>query len=175
MPAAPRPDSAPTAQRVKDLAKDATALAKDLAEGATGMAKDLARDVAEGYRKSTRYFRMRAAVVGAWAVLSVATLWAACPSSGPRNALGAEASLSEAFLGSQVLVRNESDAPWRDVVFTLDGGWRLERRTVRPGESVPLAVAQFRRGDETAPRDLRPRSVRIECSEGDATVPLGGR
>ncbi len=175
MPDAPRPDPAVTAQRMKDLAKDATTLAKDLAGGATGMAMDLARDVADGYRRSTRYFKMRAAVVGAWALLSIGTLWIACPSSGPKNGLGAEASLSEAFLGSQLLVRNESDALWRDVVFTIDGGFRLERRTVRKGESVSLAVGQFRRGDEAAPTDLRPRTLTIECSEGEATVSLGTR
>lgn len=174
MPAAPQPDHA-SAHRVKDLAKDATALAKDLAGGATGVAKDVARDLAEGYRKSTRYFKLRAAVIGAWALLSIGTIWLACPSSGPRNGLGAEASLSDTFLGAQVIVKNDSDAQWRDVTLTLDGGWSLQRRTVRPGDSLSILVSQFRRGDEAAPRDLRPRALSIRCSEGAATVRLGAR
>jgi hypothetical protein len=152
----PRPEPRAAAQRVKELAKE------------------LATDVAVGYRRSTRHVRMRAAVVGGWALLSLASLWIACPSSGPTNALGAQVHLlPESLVGPQVLVHNDSDELWTNVVFTLDGTWRHARRTVRPQDKLVLALAQFTAEDGAkAPRTLRPETIRIECEEGRVTTPL---
>src|SRR5512144_1884530 len=110
-----RPDPAAAAQRIKDGVRD-------LARGTLGAAGDLAADVADGYRKSTRYFRLRAAIVGTWALLSVVTFWVACPSSGPTNALGAKVALLSAkaggsLMGTQVFVENDSRRMWTDVVL----------------------------------------------------------
>lgn len=167
---AARADPAGATQRVKDGVRE-------LARGALGAAGDLAGDLAGGYRKSTRYFKLRAAIVGTWAVLSLVTLWAACPSSGPANPLGAEAQLllgSEpgVLTGTQVLVKNDSRHLWRDVVLTLDGGWRYETKTMRPQDKLVLSVTRFSRDGAKAPADLEPRSIVIECSEGRATAPL---
>jgi hypothetical protein len=101
-------------------------------------------------------------------------LWIACPSSGPGNSLGADVHmLKDSLLGGhQILVRNESDAVWTDVVLTLDGSWRNSQRTVRPREQVVLSPSQFERAGEPAPRDLHPRRLSIECREGRAQVEL---
>jgi hypothetical protein len=168
---AARPDPVAAAHRVKDGVRD-------LALGAMGAAGDLAADVAEGYRRSTRYFKLRAAVIGTWAVLSLVTLWAACPSSGPNNALGAKFQLllrSEpgVLMGTQVLVENDSGAIWRDVVVTLDGGWRYEKKTVRPQDKLVVSLSQFKKDGAPAPAELEPRTITIECSEGRVTAPLG--
>ncbi len=171
---AARPDVAAAATRVKEGVRD-------LARGALGAAGDLATEVGEAYRRSTRYFRMRAAIVGAWAVLSVATVWAACPgSSAPANALGAKVRLLSRnepgmLLGTQVLVENESGRMWRDVVLTLDGRWRYERKTVRPQDKLVVAVTQFRKDAAPAPADLEPKVITIECAEGRVTTPLAAR
>jgi hypothetical protein len=168
-----RPDPAAAAQRIKDGVRD-------LARGALGAAGDLAADVADGYRKSTRYFRLRTAIVGTWALLSLVTLWAACPSSGPTNALGAKVALLSAaaggsIMGTQVFVENDSGRMWTDVVLTLDGGWRYEKKTVRPQDKLVVGVTQFKRGEERAPADLEPRAVTVECEEGRVTAPLAAR
>ncbi len=168
---AARPDPIAAAHRVKEGVRD-------LARGAIGAAGDLAADVAGGYRKSTRYFKLRAAVIGTWALLSVVTLWAACPSSGPTNVLGAKFQLllrSEpgALMGTQVLVENDSGRMWRDVVITLDGGWRYDRKTVRPQDKFVLSITQFRKDGANAPADLEPRAITLECSEGRVKAPLG--
>jgi hypothetical protein len=168
---AARPDAAAAAQRVKEGVRD-------LARGALGAANDLAADVAEGYRRSTRYFKLRAAVAGTWALLSVATLWAACPSSGPSNALGAKFQLllrSEpgVLMGTQVLVENDSSSIWRDVVVTLDGAWRYEKKTVRPQDKLVLSLSQFTKDGAAAPPELEPRTIAVECSEGRISAPLG--
>lgn len=167
---AARPDPAAAAQRVKEGVRD-------LARGALGAAGDLAADLAEGYRRSTRYFKLRAAVVGTWALLSIATLWAACPSSGPSNFLGAKGRLLSrhdpgVLTETQVSVENESAVVWKDVVLTIDGGWRYEKKTVRPQDRLVVSITQFHRGSERAPADLEPRSVTIECDGGRVTTPL---
>ncbi|HEX9049139.1 MAG TPA: hypothetical protein VF841_01250 [Anaeromyxobacter sp.] len=168
------PELAAAANRVKDGVRE-------LARGAVGAAGDLATDLAAGYRKSTRYFKLRAAIVGTWALLSAVTLWAACPASeGPSNALGARVELLSrtergAIMGTQVYVENESRRLWKDVVLTLDGGWRYERRTVRPADKLVVSITQFKKDGQPAPPELEPRSLTIECAEGRITAPLGAR
>jgi hypothetical protein len=169
---AARPDPVAAPQRVKEGVRG-------LARGAIAAAGDLASDVALGYRKSTRFFKLRAAVIGTWALLSLVTAWAACPASGPTNALGAKFALllrSEpgVLLGTQVLVENDSPRIWRDVVVTLDGAWRYEKKTVRPQDRLVVSLAQFRKDGAPAPADLEPRVITIECSEGRFTAPLAG-
>jgi hypothetical protein len=163
---AARPDPVLAAQRVKEGVRD-------LALGAVAAAGDLAGDVALGYRKSSRYFKLRAAVVATWVLLAGVTFWAACPPSGPANSIGAKAGLlAGSIMGSQVFVENESDRIWLDVVVTLEGGWRYERRTVRPSESFVVPTSRFTRDGAPAPASVSPRTISIECSEGKVTMPL---
>jgi len=142
----------------------------------TGAAKDLASDLAEGIRKSDRYVRLRAAVVGTWAILALLTFWVACPSSGPGNSLGAVVQLlPESIMGTQILVHNDSDRLWTDVVFTIDATWKHERKTVRGGDKVVLSADQFSRDGAPAPRDLKPKVLVIECEQGKVKAPLAGK
>jgi hypothetical protein len=122
----------------------------------------------EAFRRSDRFFKMRAGVVGSWVLVSLVSLWIACPSSGPTNSLGADVEvLRESFVGGeQILIRNESSDMWTDVIVTIDGGWRYLRPTVRPHDQLVLSMSHFRKGDQAAPRELRPRTLRIECRQG---------
>jgi hypothetical protein len=168
-------EGAQAAQRVREMAKDFAPVAQRAATAARDVAKDFAQDLAEGVRRSSRYVRMRAAILASLAVVTLASVWIACPSSGPTNDLGAEVKLGESFLGTQILVRNESGDLWTDVSITLDGGWKLERRTVRPGDELVVSVAQFTKDGAYAPRDLRPETVTIDCREGRARTRPGKR
>jgi hypothetical protein len=153
----PRPDAAPAAQRVKDLARD------------------VATDLAEGYRRSSRYLRIKVGVVAGWALLSLVTLFASCPPSGPTNALGAVVQLlprQESLVGTQILVSNESGGNWTDVAFTIDGEWRFEKKTLRAGDKLVLSMDRFRKDGEAPPADLKPRTLRIDAQQGHATEPL---
>ncbi len=141
---------------------------KDLALG-------VAHDLAGGYRRSSRALRLRVAVVGGWALLSAATLWAACPSSGPGNALGADVRVQEEPIGTQILVSNASPRMWTDVSLTLEGGWRWRTSTVRAGERLVLAASRFERDGVPAPADLAPRTLRVECDQGSTTASLAAR
>ncbi len=79
------------------------------------------------------------------------------------------------LLGTQVFVANESRKVWTDVVLTIDGGWRYEKKTVRPGDKLVVGIGQFKKDGASAPGDLEPRSVTIECEQGRATAPLRAR
>jgi hypothetical protein len=146
----------------------------DLVDGVLDRGRRAASGLLDGFRKAGRWQRMRLGVLGGWIAASLLALWIACPSSGPSNSLGADVHvLKDSLLGGQqILVRNESDAVWTDVVLTLDGSWRNSQRTVRPREQVVLSPAQFERAGEPAPRDLRPRKLLIECREGRAQLDL---
>jgi hypothetical protein len=145
-----------------------------LVEGALDQGRRAASGIADGFRKAGRWQRMRLGLVGGWIAASLLALWIACPSSGPGNSLGADVHVLKESLvgGQQILVRNESDAVWTDVVLTLDESWRNTQRTVRPREQVVLSPAQFERAGQAAPRDLRPRKLSIECREGRASFEL---
>ena len=137
--------------------------ARSPVERLRGRAEKLLDDL----RRADRFLRLRAGIVGAWVVLSVATLWAACPSSGPGNALGADVQVNrDSIMGVQLLVRNESSRIWEDVVLTLDDGWRYTHRTMRPHDLVVLSMSSFKKGDEAPPRDYRPRTLVIACGQG---------
>ena len=132
-----------------------------------------AAELADGFRRSDRFFKLRVGIVAAWAVLSLATLWGSCATPGQHNALGADVQVNrDSIMGAQLLVRNESDGIWEDVVLTLDDGWRYTQRTMRPEDLVVVSVSSFRKGDEAPPRDHRPRALTISCRQGSARFDL---
>jgi hypothetical protein len=135
---------------------------------------DRLRSWADDFRRADRFFKMRVSVVGTWILLSLVTLWAACPSSGPSNSLGADVQVLRESLvgGEQLLVRNESSDIWTDVVLTLDEGWRYEHRTMRPHDQLVLPMSHFRKDDTAAPRDFKPRTLTIRCGQGRASFDL---
>lgn len=124
-------------------------------------------ELAAQLRRWDRFSRLRVGIVAAWAALSIVTLWGACAAPGPANALGADVQVNrDSIMGVQLLVRNDSDRIWEDVVLTLDDGWKYTQATMRPQDLVVLSLASFRRGDEPPPPDLRPRTLAISCSRG---------
>ena len=160
-PPAPPERISPTALlgRAKELGSDLAHIGTDLAQEA---------------RRANRYTKMRVVVIAGWAILSLVTFWAACPSSGPSNSLGADVQVVRESLigGSQLLVRNDSSEMWTDVVLTLDDTWRYERATVRPHDQFVLSMPQFRHDHKPAPRDYRPRSLSFQCREGSFDMAL---
>jgi hypothetical protein len=152
-----RPDPLAAAQRVKDLARD--------------YARDLAQELASGVRRSTRYVRLRAAIVGSFAVLGAIAIWASCPASARTNALGARVQLlSESLVGTQLRVINASDRIWTEVALTVDGGFRWEKRTIRPGDDLVIALGKFEKDGLPPPGALKPSSMTIECEQGHVVV-----
>jgi hypothetical protein len=118
-------------------------------------------------QRTDRFFKMRAGIVGAWAVLSVATLWGACSSPGSSSSLGAEVELNRAsIMGVQLMVRNDSHRNWEDVTLSVDDGWKYTDETIRGQDGRVLPMTAFRKGEEGLPRDHVPRSLTITCRQG---------
>lgn len=161
----------------KPTATSSLAAAGRARDAAVGLASDLATDMVDGIRKSSPTFRRKAAVVGTWLLLTIVTMWAACPSSGPANSLGAVARLQNTSVGQVVSVRNDSDGTiWTEVALVLDDTWRYEkRRTIRPGDAVTSRVEEFRQGDLPPPAGYKPAKLTLQCEQGRVSLPLGDR
>lgn len=141
---------------------------------AVELATDLATDVVEGFKHSSQPYRRKAAVLGAWLLLTVVTLWAACPSSGPTNSLGAVARLQATSVGQVLSVRNDTEGTiWTEVTLVLDDTWRYEkRRTIRPGDAVTPRIEDFRKDGLPPPASYKPEKLTIQCDQGRVSLPL---
>jgi hypothetical protein len=140
----------------------------------TGAAKDLATDLAEGFRKSDRPFKLRTAVVGTWLALAFVSIWVACPpATGPTNSLGATVRLDRTSVGPAITVINEGQEVWTEVAVRLDGGWRWEKATIRPAETNVIQISRFSQNGQPAPEDLRTAQVFLRCRQGEVVLPLG--
>ncbi len=160
MPKPPAPASIAAAARAGNAAME--------------LATDLATDVVDGFKKSSPAFRRKSAVVGAWILLSVVTLWAACPSSGPTNSLGAVARLQATSVGQVISVRNDTESSiWTEVTLVLDDTWRYEkRRTIRAGDTITPRVEDFRKDGLPPPAGYRPGKLSIQCDQGRVSFRL---
>lgn len=162
-------DPASRLQAAAGTAERARTRLRELAE----RARAGVRELADGFRRSDRFFKMRVGIVGAWALLSMATLWGACGSFGPSNALGADVQVNrDSIMGVQLLVRNESTRIWEDVSLTLDDGWKYSQKTMRPHDLVVLSMSSFKKGEEAPPRDYKPRALVIACGRGSERFDL---
>lgn len=137
------PDPAAAAQKVKDLARD------------------LAADVTDTYRKSNRFLRMRVGIVGGWGLLALLSLLVAFHTSERDDRIR----LEETSVGSVVWVNNTSDENWTDVTITIEGGWKLAIPTVRHGETISPTLPKFTKDGVSAPADLSPRWIELECDQ----------
>ncbi len=152
MKESPRPLPLAAAARVKD------------------MAGDIAGDLAKEYKKSSRHDRLRAAIIGAWVLLSLITVCVVF-SSPSSNALKAFPQMQQGgLLGTQIAIENRSSKPWTDVTMTLDGGWQYRTSTIR--DRAVIAVGRFAKDGMGAPESFVPRTITIECDQGRAQIAL---
>lgn len=161
----------------KQTATAAIAAAGRARDAAVGLATDLATDLVDGLKKSDRPLRLKAAVVGTWLLLSIATMWTACPRTGPTNSLGATVRLQTTSVGQVVSVRNDTEGTiWTEVELILDDTWRYDRRrTIRPGHNITPRVEDFAKDGVPAPADLKPTRLTIQCDQGRVSLPLTER
>jgi hypothetical protein len=158
----------------KQTATATLAAAGRAKDAAVGLATELAGDMVEGIKRSNRPLRLKAAVVGTWLLLSVISMWAACPTLGPANSLGATARVQATSVGQVISVHNDSDDTiWTEVVLVLDDAWRYDRRrTVRAGDNVTARLEDFRKDGEPPPAGHRPRKLAVQCQQGRVSIDL---
>lgn len=175
------PDPGAAARKVKELAKelDPSAAARRVAEMAKDLdptaaalkvrdaAKDIASDLTDTYRKSNKFLRLRAGIVGGWVLLSLVALLAAF-----HTAEREEATMADTIVGRVVSFKNTSDENWTDVTLTLDGGWTHFVRTIRPGQDLGVEIGKFKKDGQPAPLDLNPRWIEIDGGQVDKKLKI---
>ena len=138
------------------------------------------------FRRRSIYVQLRVALLAGYAAVVLATVaWVASSGVG-HNDLGARFLVLEGdpIVGPYFIVANESGEHWRDVVFEIDEGYRIERPLVAAGEKLTLFVKDFhksvlrrRRGKEIplavpAPVDLPVHGLRVVARGGSAFFPV---
>ena len=143
-------------------------------------ARSIALEMLGDFKASDRYFKYRAAVVGSWVVLSLATIFIACPSAkmGPDNALQARAWVQRVEALDRritaIALENQSDGDWGDMLLKLNNTFTaaIPGLRARGGKTV-VTLDKFVGAEGTSPPpDLTPQRLEIRCGRGAVTLEL---
>ena len=146
-----------------------------LVEGALDQGRRAASGLAEGFRKAGRWQKARLSLVGrldrrvAPRPLDRLPLVRA-PELDRRRRPGAQGLAPRGASRSWFATSRTRSGPTWCSRSTAPG--EIEQRALRPREQVVLSPAQFERGGEPAPRDLRPGAARRRVPAGQAGFEL---
>src|SRR5450631_732917 len=156
--------------------EDGSPLPTRLRSGATNTALNVAailRETWEDFQNADRYFKYKAIILGAWAVLSLFGIGVACPtptvhrdpSLGARLVVGAENDRPA------LVLHNESDVAWQDVLIIVNGRFRAAISHVEPHAFITVTPRQLM-GDngKLAPSDLQATDVELRTQKGSAVL-----
>ncbi len=132
-------------------------------------------DAVEALRSKDHYFKLQAALVAAWLLVSVATLGAVAWTGPATDRLGADVRAEMAVGGPVLLITNNSSSRWTDITYTLNGDYVFRQAGLEPGDHKAIPVGRFRRGGaggRRAPRDLEPKAIAISCEQGQTHLAL---
>ena len=105
------------------------------------------RETLEDFRTADRFFKVKAAILGAWALLSVAGVFVACPSApvllGPSTSLGARLIMGEEPEHPAYVLSNESDRAWEEVEVVVNHSFRAAVDHVEPRAFVTITPKQL--------------------------------
>jgi hypothetical protein len=159
--------------------KDKTEAAKEAFLDTVLNAKSLALEMLEDFRASDRFFKYKAAVLGTWVFLSIATVIVACPSAetAPTNELNARTRIQKvAALDRQItalFIENGGETEWGDLLLKLNGTYSAAVPGIPAGRSAVIQIDKFSASDgKTPPESLIPQRLDISCSQGEATIDL---
>jgi hypothetical protein len=133
------------------------------------------RETWEDFRNADRYFKFKAAILGAWAVLSLTGAFVACPGAptllGPSTALGARLIMGEEPEHPAYVLSNESDRAWEDVVVVVNHSYRAAISHVEPRAFVTITPKQLM-GDngKLAPFNLKATDVELHTRKGSVLL-----
>lgn len=128
-------------------------------------------DVWDDFRRSDRYFKYKAAIIGGWLFLSISTFFVACPGpgAGGRNALDARLVLAGDASRPVYMIVNESDDPWKEVLVVANGKYRTAVGSVGGKGGTLTFIPKQLKGDNdvAAPPDLRILDLELRTDDGD--------
>ena len=135
-----------------------------------------AKDALESFRRSDRFFKYKAGIVGAWFLVSVLTLLWAPPSSSGDNRLGATLVVTTVLDHPVYMVKNESSRTWREVVVVVNRTYRAAVSEVEAGQNLTLAPKQLLgENGAVAPIKLELQDFEIRTARGSARLMEAGR
>ena len=138
------------------------------------------RETWEDFRNADRYFKVKAAILGAWAVLSLAGVWVACPGApvvlGPSTSLGARLIMGEEPEHPAYVLSNESDRAWEEVVVVVNHAYRAAISHVEPRAFVTITPKQLM-GDngKLAPFNLKATDIELHTKKGSVVLLKDGQ
>jgi hypothetical protein len=174
--------SAERAHRAEDRGSR-SAVGSAVREGATDAALNVVgvlRDLWGDFRRSDRWFKYKAAIVGAWLLLSAAGIVVALPGGfGGHNTLHARLVRTHVLDTPVFMIVNESGKPWEDVVVVVNDTYQAAVRRVsadHPDNNLTLEPRKLLgEGGAPAPADLEVTKLQVRTSRGHADLILDGR
>lgn len=162
-----RPEAADVKQRLREGALD-TVL------NAAGILADTWDD----FRRQDRYFKFKAAIIGAWVVLSLTSFFVAFPGSmfDAKNRLGARLVDTKVNDRPVYMIVNDSSNAWREVTVVVNGRYRTAVGTVEPnGGTLTFNIKQLKGdNDVAAPLDLAITDLQLRTDDGNAWLKKDG-
>jgi len=138
------------------------------------------RETLEDFRNADRYFKVKAVILGAWAVLSLAGVFVACPAAptigGPSTSLGARLIMGEETEHPAYVLSNESDRAWEEVVVVVNHSYRAAISHVEPKAFVTITPKQLM-GDNgrLAPFNLKATDIELHTRKGSVLLLKDGQ
>ncbi len=175
-----RPLKVITAARQKPLTASGRPLKDRIRAQATDTALNvfsIVRESWEGFKSADRFLKFRVLIMAAWVVISIGTLFVACPGAvRSRNSLGAQLVVTTVADHPVYMVKNEGKRPWREVVVVVNKRFRAAAEQVEPGSNLTFGPNQLL-GENgiIAPADLEMAELELRTSEGSAKLLEGGQ
>jgi hypothetical protein len=160
------------------LDEDGLPLQSRLRDGAESTALNVVailRETWEDFRNADRYFKYKAAILAAWAVLGLVGIGVACPGTPAvtRNtsSLGARLVVGEEMEHPAYVLSNESDRAWEEVVVVVNHTYRAAISHVEPKAFVTITPKQLM-GDNgvLAPFNLRATDLELYTKKGKVVL-----
>ncbi|XXF80962.1 hypothetical protein P2318_14720 [Myxococcaceae bacterium GXIMD 01537] len=145
--------------------------ASNAALNAVSILKELVQD----FRERDRFFKFKAMILGGWLVLSALGIAVSCPKQGlETGGLGARVVDPKIKGRPTLMIYNESDEPWVDVIFIVNTDFRASVEAVKPGDFVTLTPKQLMSPSGAAPADMPMRNLELRTRDGKATLLRNG-
>ena len=138
------------------------------------------RETWEDFRNADRYFKFKAGILAAWAVLSLTGVFVACPGAppilGPSTTLGARLIMGEEPEHPAYVLSNESDRAWEEVVVVVNHTFRAAISHVEPRAFVTITPKQLM-GDngKLAPFNLKATDIELHTRKGSVLLLKDGQ
>jgi hypothetical protein len=126
----------------------------------------------DDFRRSDRYFKRKAVVVGAWLFLTASSFAVACPTQVPSNSLEASVVVAGDTSRPVYMLRNEGHRPWREVEIIVNRSFRatLGQIDANGGNFTLSPAVLFDSTGAKAPGNLSITDIELRVRDPDVTT-----